>query len=151
MTAKQQVQLLFPLDCKKGYQCECCKQRVQTYSRKFNANMAYALIFMYNNRDSGFIKVEEEMRKSGKMRSGDFTYLRWYWLIEPMQEKREDGSSRNGYYRITTRGIMFVEGQLKVNERFLMFNNACQGFEGNEITIEQALGKKFNFNELMGY
>ena len=38
---------------------------------------------------------------------------------------------------------------MKVKERFLTFNNNCQGFEGNEIGIVDALGKKFNYAQLM--
>jgi hypothetical protein len=66
-----------------------------------------------------------------------------------MQGKREDGSKRNGYYRITGRGLMFAEGKLKVHSRFMIFNNTFQGFKGEEIDVKNALGSKFNYDELM--
>jgi hypothetical protein len=67
-----------------------------------------------------------------------------------MVAKREDGSNRNGYYKITGRGIMFAEKKLLVNQHFYMFNNKFDGFGGEEINIQQALGKRFDYNLLMG-
>ncbi len=149
MNAKQQVQYLFPLDKRKGYKCECCDQWVQLYSRHFNSNMAIALIFLYRHREKGFIHLENTMIAAGYKRCGDASYLVHYSLIESMQENRSDGSKRNGHYKITGRGIMFCELSLKVQERFLMFNNKCKGFEGEEIDIIKALGTKFSYEKLM--
>lgn len=149
MTAKQQVQTLFPLDKRKGYKCECCGQFVKIYCRTFNANMSIALLFLYRHREQGFIHLENLMAKAGYKRCGDFSYLRHYYLIEPLSEKRADTSNRNGMYRITGRGIMFCEKALKVQENFLMYNNKCQGFEGEEVDIVKTLGKKFDYQKLM--
>ena len=149
MTAKQQIQSLFPLDRRKGYKCECCNQYVKLYSRHFNNNMARSLIFLYKNILKGFIHLENSMIAEGHVRCGDASYMIHYSLIENMPEKRKDGSKRNGHYRISGRGILFVEGYTKVYERFLICNNKFEGFEGKEIDIIEALGKKFNYTELM--
>lgn len=149
MNAKKQIQSLFPLDKRKGYKCECCGQFIKLYSRHFNCNMGLALIYLYKNRDKGFIHLENSMVADGFKRCGDASYMLHYYLIEAMPEKRKDKSPRNGHYRISGRGILFVEGNMKVQERFLTFNNKCEGFEGEEITIQQALGKRFSFEELM--
>jgi len=70
-------------------------------------------------------------------------------LLEKKKENREDGSNRNGYYKITGRGIAFIIGEFTVKESVLIYNNTVEGFEGKEITIKDALGVRFNYDELM--
>lgn len=145
----EQLTFSFP-DRKKGYTCTCCGSFVKTYIRRFNSNMSIALLVMYKNRSSGFIKVEDYLLSVQSKRCGDFSYLRHYGLIEKKQGLREDGSSRNGYYRITMKGAMFAENNYKVNEKFIIANNKCEGFTGKMVTIKDTLGTKFNYDELMG-
>ncbi len=133
----------------KGYCCAACNQYVKLYRRHFNSNMAVALIFLYRNRERGFIHLENEMKEQGYKRCGDASYLRHYRLIEAKKEDRLDGSSRNGMYKISGLGILFVEMKHKVQNTFLTFNNKCEGFNGKEIDILEALGTKFSYNELM--
>lgn len=138
-------------DIDKGYVCQCCNLFVKRYTRSFNANMAIALICMYRYSKGEFVKVEDLLLNRGHKRCGDFSYLRYFGLIQKKEGSREDGSSRNGFYKITTDGILFVEGKLKVKKNFLIFKNKCDGFKGEEISIREALGKAFDYNELMGY
>lgn len=149
MNAKQQVLSLFPLNPKDGYRCECCGGFVKKYTRSFNSNMSLALLCLYKHHPNGYVHVEKLLQEKGYQRCGDFSYLKHYRLIEQLTEDRADGSNRNGYYKLTSLGIMFVEGKEKVKKNFIMFKGKCEGFEGEEITIQQALGKKFNYNELM--
>jgi hypothetical protein len=93
--------------------------------------------------------METLISESKHNRCGDFSYLAHYGLIKALKAEREDGSPRNGYYQITGTGIMFAEAKLTVKEKFLMFQGKCEGFEGEEIDIYQALGTKFNYSELM--
>ena len=136
-------------DKRVGYTCNCCGQFVKVYCRTFNSNMAVALFYLYKRRSDDFIHVENEMSKSGYKRCGDFSYLRHYSLIEPLLEKRDDSSNRNGMYRITGRGILFIEQNLFVQKNFLTFNNKLEGFEGKEIGIIQALGIKYDYKKMM--
>jgi hypothetical protein len=136
-------------DADKGYKCSCCGQYVKRYFRKFNSNMALALIILYRNKDKGFIHLENTMKELGYKRCGDASYLRHYRLIEKKEGNRDDGSPRNGMYKITGIGIMFVEGKSKVQGTFIISNNKHEGFEGDKITIQDALGKKFDYTELM--
>ena len=94
--------------------------------------------------------MEKFLQQQGYDRCGDFSYLVHYGFLEKLIGNREDGSKKNGYYKITGRGIMFCEGKTTAKSKFLMFNGKLNGFEGEDITIEKALGKKFNYNELMG-
>lgn len=142
----QQTNITFP-DREKGFTCPCCSQYVRLYKRSFNSNMGLALTFLY--KSNGFVHLEDEMAKNGYKRCGDASYLVWYGFVEKLPLKREDNSKRNGYYKITGRGIMFMEGKITAKEKFLMYNNKCEGFDGKDITIQEALGTKFSFQKLM--
>lgn len=136
-------------DKREGYTCSCCGQFVKLYARSINSNMGIALICLYKNRDKGFVHLENLMSEQGYKRCGDASYLRHYQLIESLNEERKDGSKRNGMYKITGRGIMFCEKKLTVQKKFLIFNNKLEGFEGEEVNIEDVLGEKFDYSKLM--
>ena len=134
----------------KGYTCPCCGLFVKRYTRTFNSNMAIALIALYRYSENKFVHLEEFLQKHGYQRCGDAAYLVHYGFLEKKLGEREDGSKRNGHYKLTGRGLMFVEGKIKANKNFLIFNNKCEGFKGDMIDIFGALGNKFNYNQLMG-
>lgn len=144
-----QADITFP-NADKGYNCPCCGSYCKRYYRKFNSNMAVALIFLHQRRKMGFIHLENTMIEAGLKRCGDASYLRHYGLIEPMDKERPDGSKRNGYYRITGRGILFAEDKMVVQQTFIIYNNKFDGFEGCAVGIKDVLGDKFNYNEMMG-
>jgi len=134
----------------KGFVCKCCGSFVKQYTRSFNSNMALCLMLLYRYNMNGFVKVEDFLIKNGHKRCGDFSYLVHYRFLEKQGGKRDDGSKRNGYYRLTSLGTFFVEGKVKAKKKFIILNNKLQGFSGDEISIKEALGKRFSFDELMG-
>ena len=144
-----QADLSFP-DADKGYYCQCCGSFCKRYYRKMNANMAVTMCALFRKKKFGFIKVEEFMRVNGYQRSGDFPYLVHWGLLEKMSGKREDGSSKHGFYSLTNKGRQFVQRLITVQQTLIIYNGKCEGFEGPEINIEDALGKKFRYDELMG-
>jgi len=133
-----------------GYTCEHCGSFVKMYRRSLNSNMALAILLLYKFNIRDWVKVEDFLIKSGHKRCGDFSYLVHYGLLEKKQGDRSDGSSRNGFYKLTGRGLLFCEGKLMVQEKFLILHGGLKGFEGKEISIKEALGKKFDYSELMG-
>lgn len=138
-------------DISKGYVCSCCGQFVKAYTRKLNSSMALVLILMFRSGKQGYWHIENWLKeiKRPELRA-DYHKLRFWGLIEAKIGEREDGSKRNGYYKITGRGMAFAEGKLTVQKSAVIFNNKFQHFEGPEIKITDALGSKFNYDELMG-
>lgn len=132
----------------KGFKCSCCGQFVKMYHRKLNSSMAKVLILIYKSGKTDYFHVENWLKElnRGDLRA-DFHKLRYWGLLKKKVENREDGSARNGFYRITPAGIMFVEGKTQVSEKIIVFNNEFQGYEGKEIFIHQV--SKFNYSELM--
>ena len=135
------------MDYDSGFYCSHCGSYNKRYRRKFNTNMAKALITLYKNKSNGFVHLESFLAENGLKRCGDASYLRFYRFIEKKIGKREDGSTRNGFYKITSLGYMFVEGKITAPETFLILHNNLEGFEGKEIYINEV--PKFNYSELM--
>lgn len=138
----------FP-DADKGYYCPSCGQFCKRYYRKMNSNMAVVMIALYRKKKFGFVHIEEFMRVLGYKRSGDFAYLVHWGFLEKLVGDRPDGSKRNGFYKLTGRGLMFVEKKTTAKRTLIIYNGKCEGFEGDEITIVDALGKHFDYAELM--
>jgi hypothetical protein len=137
-------------DLSKGYICECCGQFVKAYTRKLNVSMALVLILMFRSGKTGYWHIEKWLKEIGKPElRADYHKLRFWGLIEAKSGEREDGSKRNGYYKITGRGIAFADGKITVQESVVIFNNKFRNFEGEEIDIRMALRNKFNYDELM--
>lgn len=143
-----QSTLEFP-DADKGYCCKICGSFIKAYHRSFNSNMALALLVLYKSGITDYVHLENLLLDNGYKRCGDFTYLIHYRLIERLKEKREDGSKKNGMYKITSLGIMFIESKGSVKSKFIIQNNKLLGFEGADVYIKDVISKKFNFNELM--
>lgn len=133
----------------KGFVCPHCGSFCKRYYRKMNANMCVVMIALFRKKKFGFVKIEEFMRVNGFQRSGDFPYLVHWELLEKMQGERPDGSSRNGFYKLTEKGRKFVLCEIMVPQTVIMYNGKCEGFEGASITIKDALGKRFDYAELM--
>lgn len=123
---------------------------MKAYSRKLNSSMALVLILMFRSGKQGYWHIENWLKeiKRPELRA-DYHKLRFWGLIEAKVGEREDGSKRNGYYKITGRGMAFAEGKLIVQKSAVILNNKFQNFEGPEIKITDALGDKFNYDELM--
>lgn len=144
----EQTTMTFP-DADKGYFCPCCGSYCRRYYRSLNANMCIVMIALFRKKKFGFIKIEEFMRVNGYSRSGDFPYLVHWKLLEKMEGERTDGSKNHGFYKLTDKGRQFVLEQITVPKKIIYYNGKCEGFEGNEVGIKEALGKKFDYRELM--
>lgn len=107
--------------------------------------MAYALIIMYkSNVQFRWIHAETMLKEAECPASirGDFSKLKYWGLIQPNEESE-------GFYKITQKGIDFVEGKTKVESHVMLYNNKFYGFKGNYVGIKECLKKKFNYEKLM--
>lgn len=128
-----------------GANCECCGQFVKLYRRKLSSSMARTLINMYNAK-ADFNWVH---RNNFKAVSNDYSYLRYWGLIQEKKLEYNSEKKNSGYWGITNKGREFVKGNSRVPSHIRLFNQKFYGFEGKEVTITDCLGSKFNYNELM--
>lgn len=136
---------------KDGSKCPACGQQVKLYPRKITSAMAYGLILLAQSDNYGFFHIEDYLKTQNCPSSirGDIPKLRHFGLIEKQEGVKEDGNKRNGLYRVTERGRMFVKKQTTVQSHVNLYNNTVCGFSETYIDIEDALTKKFNYSELM--
>jgi len=139
--------------------CPACQQTVKVYKRALNKPMAQILgiIHAYYKLHSleEWLHVDEHL-KSYKINCRYYSLLRFWGLIEQKDGLRPDGSNRLGYWRITEKGKMFVEGQIKVPKFFYMFNQGVEeslgelGFSADEIGFKQIVeeGKAFDYRDI---
>lgn len=136
-----------------GVYCPCCKQYARIYKRKINKGMALALVYMfieYFNTAKEWIHVEELFIRRKHKCSHDWALLRFWGMIEENEEPSEPEKKTNGLWRITTKGKCFVnDTRVKVPSRAIIYNNTLIGFNDEQINIINALGSKFDYQELM--
>ena len=145
----------------KAQKCPVCHRVVRVYPRSLNHAMAAAMIHIYRyfERDDAkeWLHVENYLKSlpiSAAIR-GDYGKLRFFETLakEPLllkgAGKREDGSSRNGFWKITNSGKAFVRGEVKVPKAVYLYNDERQAVSAELIDIHAALAKKFDYNELM--
>jgi hypothetical protein len=137
-------------DIRAGFTCSCCGQYVKMYKRRFGSSMAAVLILLVRYNKTEFIHIENWLKEIGKPNlRADFHKSVFWNLLEKMDGERADKSKRTGYYKITGRGMAFARGEFTIPESVLILNNQFKGFEGNDITVYQALKNKFDYSELM--
>lgn len=135
---------------KVGAKCPCCGQMAKVYRRKLNSGMARSLVEMYRAAPpssaggTAFIHLPTTIgarsREEGKLR---------YWgLVEEQVTSRPDGG-RAGWWRVTAKGELFIQGRLQVKRYALVYDGKCLGLDGDPIGIREALGDGFNYAELM--
>jgi hypothetical protein len=70
-------------------------------------------------------------------------------LIEELPNKSDGKTKTSGVWKITDKGVYFVNNSLTLPSHVLIYNKVFMGYDGKEIDIIQALGKHFNYYELM--
>lgn len=133
---------------REGHDCPLCGQFAKVYLRKINSSQAKALLIQYRHFRQDWAHLPELRMLQGAQHSNEEPKLRYWGLLEEESDRREDGG-RAGWWRITDRGRAFALGTVAVPKYALVYNGRCLGFEGDETTITDALGDRFDYDELM--
>tara|TARA_B110000467_G_C18072935_1_gene342378 strand:+ start:85 stop:642 length:558 start_codon:yes stop_codon:yes gene_type:complete len=137
-----------------GEPCVTCGQLAKEYKRKLYSSMALALIYLcriYRHTDD-WVHVNDVTKKTLRHNislGGDMAKLEHWGLI--YQKTNEDTEKRtSGFWKPTEEGIKFALMDGKVRSHVKFYNGSSNGFAGELIDINQALGEKFSYAELMG-
>lgn len=153
MTLKEAKDLLRELVMGgKGHICPTCTQFAKIYRRALPSASARVLIAMYRRAPSGDwvdIPALLDTLKGTAHQGGYGTFSHHWELIAPQPGQRDDGSTRVGRWRLTISGIAFVREELQVPKYAHVYNNRRLKLDGPRIGIRDALGKKFDYTELM--
>lgn len=130
-----------------GIDCPCCGQLVKKYPRKLTSSMAKALISLYNQSSGWGESVH--IKKIKNVNGGEFAQLKRWGLIT--DEANEDTTKRrSGLWSITSKGVQFIKGEISVPMYCDTYNGKTLGFSKETTTIQQALGNRFDYAEMMG-
>lgn len=143
-----------------GSSCPCCGQYARMYRRPLYDKMAAWLIWCvqaYDPEEAPWLHVNEGPVLQNRKGGGDFAKLAHWGLIEE-QPRSDDADHKrsSGYWRPTERGIAFAHGQIEVPSHVFLYDNRVQrqvgvdGFSPDNVSIFAALGKRFDYAELMG-
>jgi hypothetical protein len=144
-----------------GTHCPCCDRFVKVYKRKLNSAMGRALILLYryyntpNARPNEWVHFPTLLMGKGAQRSDEGKLALW-GLVEKLSGVREDGSTRNGFYKITDLGRKFARSEIELPAHaFLYYDGIILGFSDGDkypkemVKIGDVLGKAFNYREMM--
>lgn len=129
-----------------GAKCPCCTQLAKVYRRKVTSGMAQALIIMWTTHRRDWFYLPDISRQ---WQGRDEANLRYFGLIEESHDRRPDGG-RKGWWRVTRKGEEFVRGTGRVPKYARIYDGRCLGLDRSElVTIRDALGTKFDYDDLM--
>ena len=132
----------------KGADCPVCGQFVRVYKRAINASMAAQLVRAYKKFGDYYgFHIKDILEGDGG--GADFAKLRYWNIIKEL--KNDDPKKKNsGRWIITDFGRKFVMGYRQIPKYALIYNGRFLDFDGDEIiTIQDALGNRFNYQTLM--
>ncbi len=134
-----------------GARCPCCTQIAKIYKRKIHSGMASRLIRLYrlSGHDSPWIDVNQIYATAGSLAPLDLPYLRFWGLIEKSGDTPDEGQKSNGLWRITEKGKQFVRCRITVPKYIHMYDGRCLKVVGDQVSVKDALGDKFNYEQLM--
>jgi hypothetical protein len=129
-------------------ECPACHNTVDIRRNTMHSGVGRMLVALYNaHAGDSYIHLSSLLARE-RITSHDTQVAARWGLIEEERIIREDGG-RAGYWRLTTLGEQFVLGRAKVQKYALTFGTKFLGTEGDEISIQDVLGKKFDLQELL--
>jgi len=135
-----------------GVACPCCGQFAKVYKRKLNSQMARFLVRLYamdrRRKKKRWFHAREIVGGTDKA-SSDGTYLEHWRMIEAKPKEDGDTGRTSGMWGITESGRAFVEGRIDANRHVVLYNNELLDWSEETVTLQEALGDKFDYIELM--
>jgi len=116
--------------------------------------MARILIVIYHmdrmwRPRNGWLHVSKEFLKWKKNAvAEEYSKLRFWGLLEPMPNG-DPTVPGTGYWRITDLGREFVEDKVEISRHVFVFDNKVIDASQEWTSIRNALGDKFDYDELM--
>jgi len=126
-----------------GVPCPACKQRCKMYRRKVTSAMAVWLVKMVLVWDGTGRDWVQSNHPELKNRGGDYAKLQLWGLI-----RAPKNTKRAGRWQPTKLGHRFANKKATIHKYAFTYNDKYLGKRGEQITIDDALGSKFNRDEI---
>jgi len=148
-----QVQARLAADIAKGTGCPCCGQHVKDYKWSLLAPMAASLMWMVRQAKRtgrGDIHMNGPDVPDFIKRSRSFPKLVHWGLVRPVTKAALLKDKRwNGQWNPTMDGVEFAHNRLQVPAWVRVYNNTCVERSFTTVGVRDALGKRFNYDELV--
>jgi hypothetical protein len=133
-----------------GAECPCCRQRAQAYCRKLNSGMAASMVWLYQSyaRMGYWGWVDTGKAPKYILRSREWGKLA-HWNLAKAKPNNDKAKKASGLWKPTPYGMSFARGLGRVPSHVHLYDNKVLGFSGDEISVVEALGSKFDYEELM--
>lgn len=135
----------------KDTRCPCCGRKARIYKRKLNSGMARMIVRFYEVHfrlpDQEWIHVHDLFGGFAQAHR-DWPVLRLWGLIE-RKGRREKSEASSGLWKLTPEGRAFARGEGTAPKYVLMFDKRRIDVSDARITIGEALGDAFDYEELM--
>lgn len=143
-----------------GTTCLCCGQHAKVYRRKINSTMVKGLLVFYRHVlalsggdktlvSSQWVHVPRQTALSAM--GGDWARLQlWGLIVSQLDTERPDGGPNSGVWRMTEKGLDFVRRKVRVQMYAKIYNASLLGLDGPLVSISEALGDDFSYEELLG-
>jgi hypothetical protein len=136
----------------KGGRCPCCDRWGKVNARAINSTMARSLLWIY----AAGARVGDPLAWTDVpgtaprwlVQTNQIASLRWWGFVERMPNDNPKVKC-NGMWRLTRDGMAFALGGITAREKVYVYDAEPVGFGGGQIGIRDALGKAFDYEDMM--
>jgi len=131
--------------------CECCGGKSKVYAYRIGCYARVLCWMAVNSTQGEYLHVPSSGAING---GGDYAKLRYWNLIEKSPINPDPEKKSSGLWKLTPEGREFAQNKATTNKicYYRKPEGGVLGFEPEQISIVDCLGKKFNYEELMtGY
>lgn len=137
-----------------GAECPCCRQFAKVYRRKLNSLMVRSLIWLVRASGPQLRWVEvQRLAPRWLVGSGGTLPKTAYWdLAETrLKDPTDPGKGKDsGIWRPTPTGVAFVNGAIRMPSHVLLYDGRVLSLDNSaDVDVHEALGNRFDYNELM--
>ncbi len=129
--------------------CPTCRRYAQRYERKLHSVVAAQLIQLYKMGGAAKWVHTSELIPGGQSGSGDFSKAKYWKLIEAREVGNDEDKKASGFWKLTDLGVSFIIGKETIQQTAVIFDDRVLKFEGPQVTIRDALGTKFSYEEMI--
>ncbi len=131
--------------------CPTCGQLCAEYRRKLNKEMARFIILIVRRyeRTKNWVHVREVLNSDTFASSNGTMLAHWGMLVHKPKDPKDKKHKTSGYWKPTQLAIDFVHGRVTVPAYIKIYDGTVTEHSAEQISIREALGVEFNYEELM--
>lgn len=132
-----------------GY-CPCCDKWGKISPFPLTEIMALGLLWMSRQESDGMGWIDVPNKAPRWMLRGKTYTTMHRWNLIEKADKHEDSTKKSdGLWRVTHKGLQFLDGKLRVPKKVYLYNNAVEGWSDEQIYFSECFGKHFDYSAVM--